>query len=235
MSRRPHPDLLAAAVLAAVAVGGALAGVTSSAAAQPADAVDFTFPLFNDTYRQPGAVMAPVTQGDMKVHLRSPDNRLTLRTHRVRLAPLADGTHWAEFLADFTGGGTLVADLDLGGSVSRLTDEVVIPPQTRTVRGRVRVVRAGEDYEITPVEMPERVPVAVKSQLAGRFGALCESLRMLPMVEIDCSGVEAGFSTVQVPLPAVGDTYVLPAERLTADDRRQLDAYLADSAARMAQ
>jgi len=187
---------------------------------------EFTFPLFNDTYQENGAVMAPVVQGGMTVRLSSPENRLTLRTHRVTLTPLSDGTHRAEFVADFAGRGRVVAHVSVGGGPpTRLEDEVVVPPQTRTVVGRVLLARGTGAYEITPVELPERVPIAIESQLGGSFAALCDSLAL--MIQLDCRGVRGMLSTAQVPLPGPGETYLLLDERLTPEDRRRLDEYLA--------
>lgn len=226
--------VLTALVLTALALtAGAAAGQTPPAPRPKAAAVpiapgttEFTFPLFNDTYQENGAVMAPVAQGGMTVRLSSPENRLTLRTHRVTLTPLSDGTHRAEFVADFAGRGRVIADVSMGGgSPTRLQDEVVVPPQTRTVVGRVLLARGTGAYEITPVEMPERVAIAIETQLGGSFANLCDSFALL--LQLDCSGVRGMLNNAQVPLPGPGETYLLLDERLTPDDRKKLDAYLA--------
>jgi len=220
---------LAAAV--ALAAGAAAQGPVPPVLPSPVVPIapgttEFTFPLFNDTYQENGAVLAPVTRNGMTVRLSSPENRLTLRTHRVTLTPLSDGTHRAEFVADFAGRGRVVAHVSMGsGPPTRLEDEVVVPPQTKTVEGRVLLARGAGGYEITPVELPERVPIAIETQLGGSFAALCESLAL--MIQLDCTGVRGMLSTAQVPLPGPGETYLLLDERLTAEDRAKLDAYLA--------
>jgi hypothetical protein len=216
-------------VLAAAAAAVAQAPPAAPAPAAPPAATELTFPLFNDVYEQPGAVSQPMRQGGMTIRLRSPENHLVLRSHRVRLAPMGDGTHWVEVVADFAGRGQVVADLDFGnGQPTRLEDEVVLPPQTRTVVGRV-VIAVGEDgtYEITPVELPETVSIAFESTLAGGLADLCRTVALLGGLAIDCGSVEAGLTTASIPLPDPGETYLLPADRLTADDRARLDAYLA--------
>lgn len=221
----------AAVVLAAALVAAAQAPPTNAppAPAAPPAATELTFPRFNDVYEQPGAVSRPLVQGGVTIRLRSPENHLVLRSHRVRLAPMGDGTHWAEVVADFAGRGRVIADLDFGtGQPTRLEDEVVLPPQTRTVVGRV-VIALGEsgDYEITPVELPETVAIAFESKLAGGLADLCRTVTLMAGLAIDCGTVEAGLTTASIPLPEPGETYLVPAERLSAEDRAQLDAYLA--------
>ncbi|HUO87230.1 MAG TPA: hypothetical protein VM617_07550 [Thermoanaerobaculia bacterium] len=222
MSRRPDGrwSLAAAAV-------AALAGVAVAQALPPP--TELTFPRFNDVYEQPGAMSEPLEQGGMTIRLSSPENHLVLRSHRVRLAPLGDGTHWVEVVADFAGRGRVIAHLDFGnGQGTQLEDQVVLPPQTRTVIGRVVIaVGEGGDYEITPVELPETVAIAFESKLAGGLGDLCRTVARLGGMTIDCGSVEAGLTTAAIPLPEPGETYLLPAARLTADDRGRLDAYLA--------
>lgn len=225
-SLRRRAPLAAAAVALAVA---AAAQEAPPSPAAPAPPTELTFPRFNDVYEQPGAVSEPLTRGGVTIRLRSPENHLVLRSHRVRLAPLGDGSHWIELVADFAGRGRVIADLDFGnGQPTRFEDEVVLPPQTRTVIGRV-VIALGEngDYEITPVELPETVSIAFESQLAGGLGDLCRTVSLLAGLAIDCGSLAAGLTTAAIPLPDPGDTYLLPADRLTADDRARLDAYLA--------
>jgi hypothetical protein len=214
--------LLAAAVVLAAVAGAVVAQA-------PPPPTELTFPRFNDVYEQPGVMSEPLEQGGMTIRLSSPDNHLVLRSHRVRLAPLGDGTHWVEVVADFAGRGRVIAHLDFGnGQGTRLEDQVVLPPQTRTVIGRV-VIAMGEggDYEITPVELPDTVAIAFESKLAGGLGDLCRTVSLLGSLAIDCGSVEAGLTTAAIPLPDPGETYLLPADRLTADDRGRLDAYLA--------
>jgi hypothetical protein len=188
-----------------------------------------TFPRFNDVYSQSGALLEPLVQGGVTIHLASPENRLVVRSHRLRLAPQGDGTHWMELVVDFSGRGRVVADVDLGGGApTRLEDEVVLPPQTRSVVGRVIIARGeGGAYEVTPVELPASVPVAFESQLAGGLGDLCRTFAAFGGVRLDCTALEAGLSTAAVPLPEAGETYLVPGDRLGAAERERLDDYLA--------
>lgn len=214
---------------AALALGVLAAAAAAQAPAAPPAPTELTFPRFNDVYEQPGAVSEPLRQGGMTVRLSSPENHLVLRSHRVRLAPLGDGTHWVEVVADFAGRGKVVANLDFGnGQGTRLEDDVVLPPQTRTVIGRV-VIALGEngDYEVTPVELPKTVAIAFESKLAGGLADLCRTVSLLGGLAIDCGTVEAGLTAASIPLPEPGETYLLLADRLTPEDRARLDAYLA--------
>lgn len=219
---------LAAAAVSILAAAQTPPTPTQTPPAPPAP-TELTFPRFNDVYEQPGAVSEPLRQNGMAIRLSSPENHVVLRSHRVRLAPLGDGTHWVEVVADFAGRGKVVADLDFGnGQVTRLEDDVVLPPQTRTVIGRVVIaLGAGGDYEITPVELPKTLPIAFESKLAGGLADLCRTVALLGGLAIDCGTVEAGLTTASIPLPEPGETYLLPADRLTGEDRALLDAYLA--------
>jgi len=211
------------------ALGAGDAAPAAQPAAQPAATgapASFTFTPCNRTYQRLGAELAPVTQGAMTIAVRSPANRLDLLAHRLDLTPLADGTHRAHFVAEFSGTGELVADVGVGGVVSQLEDTVTVPRQQTVVDGRVRLARDGQGYEITPVELPEAVEVRIESRLAGRFGTLCDSLSLLPGTMLDCGALRAGLSRARVPMPDPGETYLLPAECLNASLRQRLDAYL---------
>jgi hypothetical protein len=219
-------------VLAGALAGTLLAGLAGVvAAADLSDAagahLDVSFSGFNRSYSEPGATMAPVVQGALTVRLSSPDNTLVVKSNRLRLDPLGDGTHRAEWTAEFLGQGKLIADFDFAGAPGRFEDEVVIPPQTRTVSGRIRLARGDGGYELTAVELPPSVEVAIHSQLAGRLVDFCEGMALLPLVSLDCGGLAAGLQTVAVPLPRPGETFLLPEAQLTAGERRQLDGYLA--------
>jgi hypothetical protein len=214
--RRRLPTALAAGLLA---TAGALL------AAEPG--ADLSFERFNGSYSRPGVTMPPRAMGLLTVRLASPTNTLVLRSNRLRLTPLGDGSHRAEGTAEFLGEGWLVADLEMGGAPARLEDEVVIPPQTRTVVGRVRVAHGEQGFELTPVELPATVEVAIRSRLADRVVGLCDQMSLLPFTSLDCGGIEGLLSTAAVPLPAAGDTYLLPADKLTDADRRALADYLA--------
>ncbi len=220
-----HRPTLAALVLLATALSAALAGGRSEA--QPAPTTEtFVFPSCNRTFQQLGGDLAPVRQGAMTIGLSSPRHQLRLFDHRLEMTPLADGTHRARFVAEFAGDGDLVADVDLGGMASRLEDSVVLPRQTTAVDARVRLGHGDQGYEIIPVELPETVELRIRSQLAGRFATLCDTLTLVPGMVADCDALRAALSRARVPMPEPGETYLLPEECLDDDVRLKLDLYL---------
>jgi len=220
--RRTFPRRLALAV--------AVTLLTSAAAR----AESFTFDRCNRVYRQDAGDLPATTQGPLTLRLSSPDAELTLEHHRLDLAPRADGTHRAHFEALFVGSATLYVDVDVNGAVSRLEDDVRVPPQRRSVDGVVRLAKGlGEDgaavYELTPVELPETVPVAIESNLAGRLGTMCDGFALL--LPIDCGLVRGALSVVNVPMPDPGETYLLPPECVDEEMAGRLDRYLGGSSA----
>jgi hypothetical protein len=200
--------------------------------AQPEEAPPnrFRFERANRTYRDLAPELATFEQGDLAVRFSSPRNALTLRDHLLRLEPGAGGSHAAELTLEIEGEGWLVADVTMGAVVRRLEDEVHVPRQKKTLEGRARLARAEGGYRITPEQLPRRVEVAVRSGVGDRLLALCESMARLPGLAVDCSGVERAVSTLVVDLPEAGESYLLPAETLTRDERRVLDEYLERSA-----
>jgi hypothetical protein len=209
----------------APAARAADAAAPAPALAPPAaDVTSFVFARCNRTYRRNGTELEPVTQGAMTLALRSPQNELTLEAHRLDLAPLPDGTHRARFQARFRGQGDLVLDVDVGGSDSRLEDEVRVPRQVTSVDARLKLARSEAGYELTPVELPEKVTIRIESDLAGRFATLCDAFTLL--LGLDCDPLRAGLSRATFSMPEPGETYLLPTECVDDEVARRLDAYL---------
>lgn len=222
-----------AALLGAPAVPAAAAPGTVG------ETESFTFAPCNRAYARPEARFAPVHQGPVTLHLASPENALSLEDHQLRLTPLADGSHRARFSARLRGEGRLVADVEMGEAVTRMEDRVTVPRQVVTVEGRVRLARGGAAgapgppdpaaaadgrFEITPLELPERVELDIRSDLAERLGLLCDSFALL--VSLDCAPLRSALSRAAVPLPDPGETYLLPPECVDGETARRLDAYL---------
>jgi hypothetical protein len=200
--------------------GGAAPGTTPPAAG----ATSFVFAPCNRTYQRNGTELEPVHQGAVTLLLASPHNQLTLEQHRLDLTPLPDGTHRAHFEVTFAGEGELVMDVEMGGSVSRLEDRVRIPRQKEVVDARVKLARSEAGYELTPVELPKEVKIRIESDLAARFATICDSFTFL--LGLDCDPLRAGLSRAAFAMPEPGETYLLPAECVSDDVARRLDAYL---------
>lgn len=221
---RPGSALAAACGLVAIAV-------VATAAVQAAGPAELSVSAFNGRYSQPGVSFDGVAMGPLALHLSSPENALYVDSHRLLLSPLGDGTHSAELTAAVRGGGRLLADVDVGGAPSRMADEVVLPPQTVTVEGRARLTRVEGGYQIALLQLPESVGVEIESALADRLVTVCDGLQILTLGTLDCAALERSLHTVQVPLPASGQTLFLDDGQVTAEERQALDLYLAGGAA----
>lgn len=184
------------------------------------------FTRLNHSYSQPATAIDPITEGPLTIRLSSPRNKLVLQSHSLRLEPGAGGLHTADLEVKFFGKGRVVADVDVAGVGKRFEEEVLVPPQTRRLEGRVRVTRSGGGYLLTPERLPRELPVAIRSQLGNDVVGLCERLAALPFSELDCAGLDQALSTARVPLPPAGEGFYLAAADLTAAERSQLERYL---------
>jgi hypothetical protein len=229
----PPPARFATAAmvsLAALALLAARAPAAQPAAAPSTAAASFQFSRLDHAYALPVAA-APITEGQLTVRLSSPQNKIVLRSHRLRLAPTyADGSYAAELTVDFFGKGALVADVDLAGHSHRFAEQLLVPPQTRVLGGRVRVSRSGRGYLITPVSLPATIAVQIRSQVGDDVVGLCESLAAIPFSTLDCDGLDRALSTATVPLPRTGESFWLAPGDVTAAERRQVESYLAATA-----
>lgn len=215
MSRNPLLFVLTASV---VLLGAAAASAPGQ----------FRFERYNRSYPDAVPEIAPIEQGPLTIRLSSPRNNLTLRSHLLRLEPGPAGSHTAEMRLEFQGKGWLVADVAVAGLTgTRLQDEVLVPPQVATLEGRVRVAREPGAYVVTTEQLPRQIRVRIQSGLATQMASLCDRIPVLPGAELDCQGMERALSAATIPLPPPGESYLLEDAELTADERRQLDAYLA--------
>ncbi len=198
--------------------------------AAPAGGREFSFPSLNRLYPDLSAEAAPVAWGPLTVRLSSPEASLRLTAHRLRLEPLADGTHrvWGE--ATFSGSGAAVADLQAAGLAHRQTDQLVLPRQTRQGTGRVRIVRGEDAYWVTALESPASVELDVHSGLARDLVAWCEGSTLLSLLGAECGALERILSHAAVPLPPPGTTYRIAFSELEPPERAELDLYLAGTA-----
>ncbi len=218
-------------LVAAVVLAAALAR-PSGAPAAPPEGRELSFPSLNRLYPDLSAEAAPVAWGPLTVRLSSPKASLRLTAHRLRLQPLADGTHrvWAE--ATFSGAGAAVADIQAAGIAHRQTDDLLLPRQTREGTGKVRILRGEDAYWVTALESPPAVELNVRSGLARDLTAWCEGTALLSLLGAECAGLERILSHATVPLPARGTTYRITFSELAPAERAELDGYLAGSGRR---
>lgn len=202
--------------------------VASAWAASPSPFV-FSSEARNGVYEDTFQEISPVERGGMTIDMASPDNEITIHGHRIELVPQGERVHRGNLTVEVSGWGDLIADVAFtsGSPPQRFRDRLTIPRQTVDLSGLVLLSKTTDGYVVTPLEMPKTVPVRVESGLADGIVASCEALSRLPFLSLGCSGLGQAFERVQVPLPGPGQSYVLPAGELTADERRQLDGYLA--------
>lgn len=201
----------------------AAAGVASE---EPALTHRFHFAGLDRPYRDESPELAPIQQGPLTIRLRSPSNTVILHRHELALTPLADGTHRARLEVELSGQGTLVADVDLSGTGSRLEDELVIPRQSKVFEGRVEISRAPGGYVFTALELPETVEVDFESRLAKTVLGTCRAMALVPLISLNCAPLEKRLSTAVIPLPPPGQRFLLADAVLSDEDRGALDRYL---------
>ncbi len=221
-----------AVIAAALALAVFLSLPAGLAAAGAPEA--FRFEKLNRAYSDFVEELAPIGEEGMSIHLTSPSQTMILRDHRIRLTPLGpakDGAFSGEVELDIQGKGALIADVVMGPIVRQLTDEIVVPPQTLRLAGKVRIRRVADGYEITPDQLPSRIEVAVQSQTINQILALCDQAATLSLGAVDCSGLDRALTKPAVPIPGGGAAIFLGDENLSGDDRARLDALLPPPAA----
>lgn len=184
----------------------------------------FELASVNRKYDHLASDLAPIETGGMTVQLSSPQHELALLSNRLVLRPLGQGSYDLALQLEFSGTGSLVADLDVAGARSRLTDELTVPAQRRTLLAKVKIARSRSGYLITPLELPQELQVEIESRLGSQLVAACRPLSLL--MPLDCGGLERALTLISVPMPPPGETYLFESQRLAEGERRDLDAYL---------
>jgi len=182
------------------------------------------FPRLNDTFRDMAPEIVPVSTAGMTIHLSSPSNSLTVRSHELSLEPLGESRHRFNGRIDFLGKADLVAEFD-SALPAGVEDQVLLPIQQVELEGEVDFVKMPGGYDITIRELPAEVEIAMQSRLANQLVTLCDVMTIL--TGGDCSGLNAAFSRVRLPLPPPGETYFVADDQLTSEERRLFDDYLA--------
>lgn len=203
-----------------------LLAVAAIGRAQVPVAEELRFQKLNRVYADFVPPLEEVNQGGVVVKLASPKQTLILRDHRVRLTPGAAGVFDGTVELEVQGKGILIADVTFGPLAERFTEEVIVPPQKLALAGKARLVRVEGGYEIVPIELPERLAVAVQSQTVNQILTLCDRTSLVSLGAIDCTGLERALTHPSIPIPQ-GQTFTLHDSDLTDEDRRELDALIA--------
>ncbi len=181
---------------------------------------------FNRTYTDLVGELEPWVAAPIRVQLRSPSQRLTVRSNRIRAIKGPDGILDGQLELDIFGTGALVAEVDLGGVLETFSDELILPPQTLVIPGRARLERVEGGYRVRVEELPERVPVLIQSRLASNVINLCGTAELLTFGAVSCDGLEEALTRPAVPIPReAGEVYLSDAD-LDASDRLALDRLL---------
>jgi hypothetical protein len=148
----------------------------------------------------------------------------------VRLVPRSDGAFDGSVEAEILGKGRLIADVDLAGVERRLADEVVLPPQTVVVAGRVRLAREAGGYRGVVDALPKEVRVAIQSNLINDILSLCDGATLLSFGTVDCGPLTQALARPALALPESTEIFLSDAD-LTVEDRAELDALIAAASA----
>jgi hypothetical protein len=212
---------------AARSIRSALVAAALVLVAVPAQPGTFSFSKLNRSYENLVGDLQPITQGPLTIELSSPSHTLVLKNNRLVLTPEA-GAHRARLELELMGKGQLTADLEGAGLQTRLQDELFVPPQTLSLDAKVRLRRVEGGYEVTALETPAQVELAIQSKLTNEVLGMCDGVALF--TGLDCGALERALTRAKIPMPAAGGTYLLPDTDLTADDRAALDAYLGTTA-----
>lgn len=200
--------------------------VTAGAAvAESPQGIELSF--LTRVYENLDSDLEPIQQGPLEIRLSSPEHRMEVFANHVLLDPLGEGRLGVTTTVEFGGEGQLEAQILAAGTVQQFSDSVVVPRQELTAQGVVTVERGESGYLFTVEERDASVPVTLESAMAQQLVALCSTLALLPVISVDCGGLERALTVIQVPLPEPGEQFFLPYEWLTDAERRYFESAVA--------
>ena len=206
---------LASLLLWLVALVGGASEENTPARGESTRQIELAF--LNQTYRDLDPGLVPIQQGPLRIGVSSPEHRLQVFGNALAVRPVANEGWEAELRVDLEGDGRLLADVDVGGAVSQLVDDVTARRQWVVAQGEIRVLRAPEGFRIELVRAGTPPTVEIQSALGSQIVGACQGLAML--LGLDCDGLERGLSVVQIPMPDPGTAFLLPGTYLTAEER----------------
>lgn len=187
---------------------------------------EFTFSKMNTAYESTDADVAWSSEGAVKVHVTSPEHRLEVLEHDVRLRPLGNGLYDLRSRVRFRGEGEIDAKVDALGSAGNMSDHVVIPEQEVEVAGTLRLVPLeGGDVRVFAVELPKTVKVEIESGLGQQLYAIC-NITLAILTGADCRLLEGAFTSARVPMPEPGTSTTLTAEQMTSVEAVRLHGWV---------
>ncbi|MEM8994769.1 MAG: hypothetical protein AAGF23_08260 [Acidobacteriota bacterium] len=200
--------------------------VLASAPTAGADEVEIA--IMNGVYENLDAGLVPFRQGPVTLLIRSPEHQLQVHANRLILERRADGTLDAAFEADVEGWGQLIVDVQAAGSSTTFEDRVDVPRQWLRTRGEVGLERAEGGWNVTFHDyVHDAVGVQIKSAVSAQVVDTCRTLVSLGFAVIDCDGVQASLTRIQVPLPERGSTFLIRRELLREEEAELFDRFAA--------
>ncbi len=199
--------------LVALAVG--VSGEVVRSRGEAARQIELAF--LNQTYRDLDPGLVPIQQGPLRIGVSSPEHRLQVFSNAFAVRPVTDESWAAELRVDLEGDGRLLADVDVGGAVSQLVDDVTARRQWIVARGEIRVARAKDGFRIELVTAGPPPTVEIQSALGAQIVTACQGIALL--LGLDCDGLERGLSVVQIPMPDPGTAFLLPEVYLNEAER----------------
>jgi len=211
-------------LLRAAAAATALSLLAGAAAAAPAE---LRLTKYNRVYEDLAGELAPLDFPPARLQLASPTQTVVVKENLVRLEPLGGGRFDGRLEIELLGKGRLVVDVDLGGGVRRLEDEVLLPRQRLEIAGIVGIERVPGGFRVRPERLPPAVRVEIRSRLINEVIDLCGGASLLMLGALDCRPLAEALERPEVPLSGVGEELLLPDAELTEAERVALDALLA--------
>jgi hypothetical protein len=211
-------------LLRSAAATVALASLAGAAAAAP---VELRLTKYNRVYEDLAGELAPLEFPPARIQLSSPSQAIVVKENVTRLRPLGGGRFGGELEIELLGKGRLIVDLDLGGGVQRLEDEVLMPRQRLTIAGVARIERAAGGFRVRLEQLPTAVRVEIRSRLINDVIDLCGGASLLSLGALDCRPLQQALERPEVPLTGVAGELFLPDGELTDGERAELAALLA--------
>lgn len=190
--------------------------------------IDLRFERLNGVYEDLEADVEPIQSGPVTIRLSSPEHRLELKSHEVRISPDSGDRHKLWATVRFSGTGSLIADLDFGGIPAAFEDQVEFPDQQVQIEAKVRIEVVESGFEVTAEELPRFVNIEMKSRLGGELVEWCKRLALFVAGDAGCSELDERLSRPRLPLPAPGASHLVSFEELTAEERARIELYLVD-------
>jgi hypothetical protein len=174
--------------------------------------------------------IAPIELGPLVIQLRAPSYSFEVLEHELQLGAVGEGVDAGRLQARFKGKAYVVAEFGVGDVTSEIDDNIELPLQEVDLGGRVELVREGDGYRVTALEIPSYLEIQMESDLAGQLDLLCRGFSVMALGAIDCDALDQALTRVKLPLPEPGRQFFISSSDLTPHELQQVEAYFAQRA-----